>query len=129
MRKLIACLVLSGSLVGCASSGSLGAAADRLDSSAHRFSRQLHSAPVPVHTATDAARLADAARDFKRDVEHNPSREWLRPSFDNVAERYHHLRQQLDGGGYYDRYGFDRVTDAYLDVDRAMNHAQSRYWH
>ncbi|HEU0225804.1 MAG TPA: hypothetical protein VFR29_10245 [Steroidobacteraceae bacterium] len=123
--------MLSGLMAGCASSGSLGAAADRLDASAHRFSRQLHDSRAPSHTVTDAAQLADAARQFNREVDRSRSRDLLRASFDDVAERYHHLRQRLDDGGYYaryyDRYGFDRVTEAYLDVDRAMNHPRSRY--
>lgn len=45
------------------------------------------------------------------------------------ADRYHHLRKQLEGPD--SRYGdnslaFERVTEAYLDVDRAMNHPGSR---
>jgi hypothetical protein len=127
MRNLIALLLLAGVLAGCATGGSLGAAADRLDNTAHRFSRELYAAPAPSHAATDAARLADAARSFNRDVDRNASHDRLRASFGYVADRYHQLRSELEGRRYYDSYGFERVTDAYLDVDRVMNNRQSRY--
>ena len=58
------------------------------------------------------------------------SRDDLRPSFDRVAERYHHLRRQVDDrvSPYGDAsLAFERVTEAYLDVDRAMNHPDSNY--
>ncbi len=130
MNRLLLGLLLTSLLAGCGSTGTLGSAADRLDSTTHRFYRRLGSEPVAGHTTTDAALLAEAARDFNRAVDRNRSRDYLRPAFDRVAERYHHLRRQLDDGAYYNRYmsaGFDSVTDAYLDVDRAMNHPESRY--
>lgn len=74
--------------------------------------------------------LADATRDFDRAVNYNRSWERLGPIFDRVGERYHHLRKQLDDREYHERYqraGFDRVTQAYLDVERAMNYPDSRY--
>lgn len=129
MKRLIACLLIAGFFAGCSSSSSLSAAADRLDSSAQTYYRQVEATPAPGHTATDAAQLALATRDFSREVDRNRSREYLLPSFDRVAERYHHLRRQVDGRENSDRYaytGFDRVTDAYLDVDRALNHPDSR---
>lgn len=130
MNRLCIGLALTVLLAGCSSTGGLGAAADRLDNTTHHFYERLNSEPVAGHTATDAALLAEAARDFNRAVDDNSSREYLRPSFDRVAERYHHLRRQLDDRDYHDRYqraGFEGVTEAYLDVDRAMNHAGSRY--
>jgi len=130
MNAFKSSLLVLGLLVGCATTGSLGTAANRLDNSAHRFYEQLLAEPFTGHTASDAALFADATRDFDRAVSQSRSREDLRPTFDRVAERYHHLRGQLDSRGYdewYQRAGFDRVTEAYLDVDRAMNHPDSRY--
>lgn len=117
-------------LAGCATTTSLGTAADRLDSSARRFYQETYYDRAPRPTTDDAARLADAARDFNRAVDRAHSREDLRLSFDRVAERYHDLRRQVDDRD--SRYGeaslaFDRVTEAYLDVDRAMNHSGSAY--
>lgn len=122
-------LLLSALLAGCSSTSSLGTAADRLDSSAHRFYDQLYTNRTGGHTADDAAMLAEATRDFNRAVDRTRSRDDLRVSFDRVAERYHHLRKQVDGPDPYYRDGrvaFDRVTEAYLDVDRALNHPDSR---
>lgn len=117
-------------LAGCAATGSLGTAADRLDRSAQNFYEEVDTGRSPGHTADDALRLAEATRDFSRDVERTRSREELRLSFERVAERYHHVRGQVDrpGSRYRDdALAFERVTEAYLDVDRAMNHPDSRY--
>jgi len=130
MKIITTWLLLLGLLVGCATTGGLGTAADRLDDSSQRFYERLQTERASGHTDTDAAMLADAARDFNRAVSQSGSRDNLRPIFDRVAERYHHLRNQLGSREYSDRYqraGFDRVTQAYLDVDRVMNHPDSRY--
>lgn len=130
MKRLCIGFILIALLAGCSSTGGLGAAADRLDNTTHHFYERLHTRSTTGHTASDAALLAEAAHDFNRAVDHNPSRDYLRPTFDRVAERYHHLRRQLDDGDYYYEYhraGFASVTEAYLDVDRAMNHTDSRY--
>jgi hypothetical protein len=117
-------------LAGCETTSSLGSAADRLDSSAHRFYEVVDSDRAAGRATNDAAMLAEATRDFSRAVDHSRTRDELRPRFDRVAERYHHLRRLVDEPDT--RYGngsvaFDRVTEAYLDVDRAMNHPESRY--
>lgn len=131
MNRTGTLLVLAAAmLAGCASTGSLGTAADRLDSSARRYYEEVHTDRSPGHTTNDAAMLAEATRDFSQAVDHSRSRDDLRPSFDRVAERYHHLRRLVDEPDA--RYGdgslaFERVTEAYLDVDRAMNHPDSRY--
>src|SRR5262245_33802336 len=130
MKRRIACLLLTLLAAGCTSIGGLGTAANRLDRSASAFYRELNYSSGTRHTESDAAAFADAARQFNHDVDRNRSRESLRPSFDRVAERYHHLRRQLDDREYHERYvsaGFERVTEAYLDVDRAMNYPESRY--
>jgi len=130
MRIIGTCLLLLGLLVGCATTGGLGSAAGRLDDSARDFYRELRYEPGYGHTDADAAALVDATRDFHRAVNYRRSPDHVRPAFERVAERYHHLRNLLDDRAYHDRYqraGFDRVTQAYLDVDRAMNHPDSRY--
>jgi hypothetical protein len=132
MKILGTCLLALGLLAGCATTGggSLDSAASRLDESARDFYRELRDEPGSDHTDADAAAFVEATRDFERAVNSSRSRDELKPAFDRVAERYHHLRAQLDDGDYHDRYeraGFDRVTEDYLDVDRAMNHRDSRY--
>ncbi len=123
-------LLLFGLLSACATTASLGTAANRLDDSAQRFYLELQRDPGFGHTDSDAAILVAATHDFERAVNGSRSQAEVRPAFDRVAERYHHLRARLGDRDYYDRYqraGFDRVTQAYLDVDRAMNHPDSRY--
>ena len=129
-RKSTLILLAAIAVAGCASTSSLGTAADRLDTSAHRFYEEVDMDRARGHTTSDAAKLAEATRDFNRAVDRYRSRDELRPSFDRVAERYHHLRRQIDEPGTRDddnSLAFERVTEAYLDVDRAMNHADSRY--
>lgn len=130
MKRFAGFLIAALVLAGCGSSSSLGTAADRLDRTAHRYYDQVSYGGVSAHTSDDAAQLAEATRAFNRAVDRNRSRDELRPSFDRVADRYHDLRRQVDDRD--PRYGgasvaFDRLTDAYLDVDRAMNHSGSPY--
>lgn len=115
-------------LAGCGSTSSLGSAADRLDRSAHRFYEEVYAFRAPRHATDDAARLAEAAREFNRAVDRSRSRDEVRASFDRMAEQYHRVRRLVDDrDSRYAEVGgaFQPVTDAYLDVDRAMNHAQS----
>ena len=130
MKRACAFLIATLLLAGCGTTSSLGTAADRLDSSAHRFYEETNFDRTPRHTTNDAAMLAEATRDFNRAVDRTRSRDDLRPSFDRVAERYHHLRRQVDdrASPYGDAsLAFERVTEAYLDVDRALNHPDSNY--
>lgn len=125
MKNLTISMLLLGLLTGCASIGSLGTAANQLDTAAGQFSQQIHAENGTGYADSEAAALSDAARDFNRAVDNNMSRENLRPAFSHVSERYHRLRNRLDDREYRDSYkdaGFDRVTQAYLDVDRSLNH-------
>jgi len=130
MKRATSFLAATLLLAGCATTGGLGTAAERLDSSAHRFYQEVSYPRSRTHTADDAAELADATRDFRRAVDTTRSRDELQVSFDRVAARYHHVRRQVENRDA--RYSeaslaFERVTDAYLDVDRAMNHPGSGY--
>jgi hypothetical protein len=127
-RAAASLLTATLALAGCATTSGLGSAADRLDNSAHRFYEEIYAYRAPPHATDDAAALAEATRDFRHDVDRSRSREELRPSFERVAQRYHRLREQVEeraprGGNA--QVAFDRVTEAYLDVDRAMNYAGS----
>ena len=125
MNRAIPSLVAVALLAGCGTGGSLGTAADRLDQSAHRYYRQVDYGRGPGATVDDAAALAQATRDFNRAVDQTSNRDALQPSFDRVAGRYHELRDRVerrDGRYGEDSVAFERVTDAYLDVERAMNY-------
>jgi hypothetical protein len=125
MKSLTTSILLLGLLMGCATIGSLGTAANQLDDESRRFYEQLHAEQGTANADSEAMALADAARDFNRAVDDNMSRDNLRQVFSRVSERYHRLRNRLDDSNYRDSYqraGFDRVTQAYLDVDRSLNH-------
>ena len=125
MNRGIPFLVAAALLAGCSTTGSLGTAADRLDQSAHRYYRELAYGRGPGPASDDAAALAEATREFNRAVDRTSSRDALQPSFDRVAGRYHELRDTVERrDGRYGAAGhsFERVTDAYLDVERVMNY-------
>jgi hypothetical protein len=127
MNRAIPFFVAAALLAGCSTTGSLGTAADRLDQSAHRYYREVAYGRGPGPINQDAAELAEATREFNRAVDRAGSRDALQPSFDRVAGRYHELRDRVerrDGPYGESSYLFDRVTDAYLDVERVMNHRQ-----
>jgi len=130
MKKIATILIALGLAAGCASSGvGLRSATDRLDDTSQSFYRQLASEPASRGTVLDAEQFADATRDFNREVRDGRSSEVIAPLFDRVADRYHDLREQLDDRDYGNRYreaGFDRVTEAYLDVERAMDRQYGR---
>ncbi len=130
MNKFATILIALGLMAGCAASGvGLRSATDRLDDTSQSFYRQLASEPASRGTVLDAEQFADATHDFNREVRDGRSADVIAPLFDRVADRYHDLREQLDDRDYGNRYreaGFDRVTEAYLDVERAMDRQYGR---
>lgn len=130
MKKIATILIALGLMAGCATGGvGLRSATDRLDDTSQSFYRQLDSAPASRGTMEDARRFADVTRGFNREVRDGRSPDVLGPMFDRVADAYHELRKQLGDRDYGDRYreaGFDRVTEAYLDVERAMDRQYGR---
>ena len=130
MKKIVTILIALGLMAGCATGGvGLRSATDRLDDTSQMFYRQLASADASRGTIEDAGRFADITRDFNREVRDGRSPDTLAPMFDRVADAYHDLRERLDDRDYSYRYreaGFDRVTEAYLDVERAMDRSYGR---
>ena len=130
MRTFAICLLTLALFAGCATTGGgLQSAADRLQDSSQAFYRQLAAAQASRSAVEDAERFADAAHEFDREVRDGRSGEVLAPMFGRVADRYHALRDQLDDreSGYrYREAGFDRVTEAYLDVERVMDRQYGR---
>ena len=130
MKKFATIVMALGLMAGCASSGvGLRSATDRLDDTSQSFYRQLASEPASRGTILDAEQFADVTHEFNREVRDGRSPDVLAPLFDRVADRYHDLREQLDDRDYGSRYreaGFDRVTEAYLDVERAMDRTYGR---
>ncbi|HKE43220.1 MAG TPA: hypothetical protein VKB41_01660 [Steroidobacteraceae bacterium] len=125
--------------------GSLGSAADNLDSRAQHFYDEVrhdadysyrddrdardHDYRSDDHTVRDAEALANAADDFHRAVERGESREELNGEFDRVAEHYHHLREYYDdrGRSREERDRFQAVTDAYVEAEGALKYRDTRH--
>lgn len=129
MKKIVTILTALA-LSACASTGvGLRSATDRLDDTSQMFYRQLASETASRGTIEDAGRFADLSHDFHLDVRDGRPPDVLAPKFDRVADAYHDLRERLDDRDYGYRYreaGFDRVTEAYLDVERAMDRSYGR---
>ena len=130
MKTIVTILIALGLMAGCATGGvGLRTATDRLDDSSQMFYRQLASEDASRGTVEDAGRFAEITHDFNREVRDGRSSDTLAPMFDRVADAYHDLRERLDDRAYSSRYreaGFERVTEAYLDVERAMDRQYGR---
>jgi hypothetical protein len=131
MRPVLTGILLTALLAGCAAlTSSLGGAAARMDDSAQRFYLELRREASTDHETRDAGALAEAARDFKREVQRGTPREDLHGEFDRVGERFHHVRERYDDGRGLDseeQRRFDDVTQAYLELEAAMKYRRSGY--
>lgn len=131
MRPFPTGMLLTVLLAGCvALTSSLGGAAARLDDSAQSFYLELRRGTSTEHETRDAGALADATRDFKREVQRGTARKDLAGEFDRVAERFHHVRERYDDGRGLDsaeRRQFDEVTEAYLELEAVMKYGRSGY--
>jgi hypothetical protein len=131
MRPILAGMTLMALLAGCVGlTSGINTAAARLDDSVQRFYLELRRGTSTDHETRDAGALADATRDFKREVRQGSDREDLQAEFDRLAERFHHVRERYDDGRGLDaeeRRLFDTVTQAYLELEAAMRYRRSGY--
>lgn len=114
---------------GCATtSGNLSNSANRLERSAYALQEEANDDDVRGDFRRDARELAEETREFRRVVEdRSSSDEDVRDAFQDVSRRYHALRDEAehDGDGEADA-EFRDVTEAYLDVERAMRSREDR---
>ena len=112
------------SLAACVTTRStLASSAENLEHSAHELARdEPVGSDYPTYYARDARELADEARDFRHTVEdRSASREDVRVEFKHVSHTYHALRDEVEhSDSRTARADLRPVTDAYLDVERAM---------
>jgi hypothetical protein len=122
-------MMLAALLAGCVGlTSGINTAAARLDDSAQRFYLELRRGTSTDHETRDAGALAEATRDFKREVRRGSEREDLQAEFDRVAKRFHHVRERYDDGRGLDaeeRRRFENVTQAYLELEAAMRYPRS----
>lgn len=120
---LTAALSLLVVLTGCATThGSLASSAERLERNADALARDSRSYDSSSGYSNDARELADEAHDFRRAVtDQSADRRDVNAAFEQLSRRYHALRDEVDRSNSRDgEREFRPVTEAYLDVERAM---------
>lgn len=122
-------LPLAVALVGCATtSGGLASSAERLERAAASFQRDAYETREGRRYENDARDLSGEARDFRETLSDRRADDRdVREAFRDLSQSYHAARDEVGRRG--DREAereFAAVTDAYLDVERAMNEADDR---
>jgi hypothetical protein len=122
--------IAAASLAACATtSSSLENSSERLEKNALELQDEAHDRNASSDYRRDAQELANEARDFRRTVsDRDADRDDVSDAFRDLSERYHALRDDterarepaLDAE-------FKDVTDAYLDIERAMQKDHDRY--
>jgi hypothetical protein len=124
LRHWLAAPALAIVLVGCATTGGgLASSAERLERTSSAFQRDAEGG-----SERDARQLAEEARDFRQTLSDRRADDRdVREAFNDLSRRYHAARDEVerDRDRDADR-SFAAVTEAYLDVERAMNATDSR---
>jgi hypothetical protein len=119
-------------LTGCATThGNLSSSAERLERNADALARDTrgydtrgYDSPsgYPAGYTNDARELADEAHDFRRTVaDSRADRRDVDSAFQQLSRRYHAVRDEVDRSNSREAERDLRpVTEAYLDVERAM---------
>lgn len=115
---------------GCATTGgaNLSSSAERLERSAYALQDEARDDDARQGFRRDAKELAEEAREFRRTVEdRRASDEDVRDAFGDVSRRYHAMRDEVERSRSRDSEAdFRAVTEAYLDVERAMRSRDDR---
>jgi uncharacterized protein YukE len=123
-RVWLASPMLAIALVGCASTGGgLASSAERLERTSSAFERSADEG-----YERDARQLAEEAREFRQALSDRRADDRdVREAFQDLSRRYHAARDEIerDRDRNADR-DFAAVTEAYLDVERAMNATDNR---
>jgi len=131
MRAILGCLAVLIVVTGCATlPGELSGAARDLDRTAFDFYDNVRNDSLSHELARDAGSFADAARDFSRAVDRRERGRELHDEFHEMTERYHRLRDEVQEGHVLERdqhEDFERLTQAYLDVERAVSYRDDDY--
>lgn len=124
LRSLLLASAVGLALGGCATTnGSLADSAERLERVSYAFQRDANDDGNSRELTLDARELADEARDFQRTLSDRRSDDRdVQQAFREVSRSYHSARDEVERsrGRDADR-DFATVTDAYLDLERAMN--------
>ena len=93
----------------------------RYQSNDSRYQGDSRRGPI----SRDAEALAHAAHDFNRAVDQRDSRDDVQADYRRVSDNYEQLHSRLADAGYAEQnrqllQDFDRVTNAYRDVEAGM---------
>ena len=124
LKNWLAAPVLAMALVGCATTGGgLASSAERLERTSSALERNAERG-----YERDARQLAEEAREFRQTLSDRRADDRdVREAFQDLSRSYHAARDEIerDRDRQADR-EFAAVTEAYLDVERAMNSTDSR---
>jgi hypothetical protein len=124
VRNWLAAPVLAIALAGCATTGGgLASSAERLERTSSAFEKGAEGS-----SERDARQLAEEAREFRQTLSDRRADDRdVREAFQDVSRRYHATRDEVerDRDRDTDR-DFAAVTEAYLDLERAMNATDDR---
>jgi hypothetical protein len=129
LKSLIAIPSFALALAGCTTtSGGLASSAERLERAATAFQRDAADNPEGGRQERDAGDLASEARDFRETLADRRADERdVREAFQDLSRSYHAARDEVERGRNRDSdRDFAAVTEAYLDVERAMNTTERR---
>lgn len=116
-------------LAGCATtSGGVATSAERLERAAAAFERDADTDREGRRYENDAQDLTAEARDFRETLRDDRGDEDdVRDAFRDLSQSYHAARDEVSRRG--DREAereFGAVTEAYLDLERALNESDER---
>jgi len=124
LRSFLLAPVVALALGGCATTnGGLANSAERLQRASFAFQRDANYDGNSRELSRDVRELTEEARDFQRTLSdrHADDRD-VEAAFREVSQSYHATRDEVERsrGRDPDR-GFAAVTEAYLDLERAVN--------
>jgi len=130
----LACLAFVMVACGATRGDSLRVSSQRLEDRAAEFYSQIRyegDNSRRDRVSRDAQALADSARSLNSAIERGLTRDQVREEFDRAARDYDRLQQDLADAGFADQNrrvleDFDRVTDAYRDVESDFGARYSR---
>jgi hypothetical protein len=128
MMKVIPLAAAFAALAGCATThGNLASSADRLERNSYALAQDADFGSSGYEN--DARQLADETHDFRRAIaDRRADDRDVQAAFEDVSRSYHALRDEVDrSDSSRARADLKPVTEAYLDVERAMGGYSDRH--
>ena len=134
LRTGLLASALAIGLAGCATtSGGLASSAERLERASYAFQRDAYEGREGRSYERDARSLAEEAKDFRMTLSDRRADDRdVRDAFQDLSRSYHAARDEVERDRSRDSASrdsareFAAVTEAYLDVERAMNTSDAR---